>query len=359
MSILEKSSQASQTAQKCKNGKYPKTQNPTVHSLQSEPERVSDDHKYVIVTYPKLKLKRDCVITEYIDNEDPTENVISIAYYKYNLEINFEVEKDQIYLAYFNSQRNEKKPRAPKGLALYYLKQLVEQITKRFSKRYGLLNEDSRLTLLAGDIHPKHLKFNFDKLQRYYKSLGFQFDDDREDGQQTIKNFLKVVKPKTEFKEEINSSTIYNILKQSKKLGTMRERIQELYNHPGVNKDVLELILLADFDMKLQEELRAIKDEDYKIKLEKRKEKERIKKEKEKIKKEKERKMKQFIESMIQYDKENEEVNNELDKCLYSNKKIKSFKLEMKVTGTIRYEYLVYDDSTRYMYDSMIYIKSK
>jgi len=332
MSILEKSSKSRQTAQNC---------------------------NYVYVTYPKLKLLRDCVITEYIDNEDPTENVISIAYYKYNLEINFEVEKDQIYLAYFNSQRNEKKPRAPKGLALYYLKQLVEQITKRFSKRYGLLNEDSRLTLLAGDIHPKHLKFNFDKLQRYYKSLGFQFDDDREDGQQTIKNFLKVVKPKTEFKEEINSSTIYNILKQSKKLGTMRERIQELYNHPGVNKDVLELILLADFDMKLQEELRAIKDEDYKIKLEKRKEKERIKKEKEKIKKEKERKMKQFIESMIQYDKENEEVNNELDKCLYSNKKIMTGKLEMKVTGIIRYDYLVYDNNTGYMYDTMINIKSK
>ncbi len=209
----------------------------------------------ITATYPKLKLKRDCKIKEYIDDKFPTENVISIFYRKYNLEIDFEVEKDKIYLAYFNSQRNEKKPRAPKGLALYYLKQLVEQITKRYTKRYGLLSDNSRLTLLADNISPKHLKFDINKLKDYYKSLGFKFRGNSRNGRQTIKNFLKVVKPKTEFEIKINTGTIYDILKQSQELGTMQNTINELYNHEGVNNDLLRLLLSIDFDMKLEEQL--------------------------------------------------------------------------------------------------------
>ena len=318
------------------------TQQQSVHSLQSEPERVSDDHKYFIVNYPKLKLKRDCEIKYYKYDKSRT-----IRFYKYNLEINFEIEKNQIYLAYFNSQRDEKQHRAPKGLALYYLKQLVEQILKRYSqKKYGLLSEKSLLTLLAGNISPKHLKFDINKLKGYYKSIGFKFDDDSDDGEQTIENFLKVAKPKTEFKLVINSSSIYNVLEQGKKLGIMRERIQELYNHKGVNKDILELVLLVDFNMKLEEELRAFKDEDYRIKLEKRKQNERIKKQTLE-------KMRKIIENMKNYDKANQEINDILDTCMYDKKQFISYRT--KFSNYIRYEYIVTGDN-RYYHETEIKI---
>jgi hypothetical protein len=224
------------------------TQQPTVHSLQSEPERVSDDQKYFIANYPKLKLKRDCKIKHYKD--DKTLSGVSLYFHKYNLEIDFEIEKDLIYLAYYNSQEDEKKPRAPRGVALYYLKQLVEQILKRYShKKYGLLNEDSKLALLAGNIAPKHLKFDIKKLKSYYESIGFKFRGKSCNGKQKIKNFLKVVKPKTEFKVEINSSSIYQAIKISK---DRKQTINDLYNHSGVNNNILELVLFVDFDIDLK-----------------------------------------------------------------------------------------------------------
>ena len=317
------------------------TQQPSVHSLQSEPERVSDDHKYFIVNYPKLKLKRDCKIKHYVD-DDNSLIAVSLYFHKYNLEIDFEIEKDLIYLGYYNSQRNEKKPRAPRGVALYYLKQLVEQILKRYShKKYGLLNEDSKLALLAGDIAPKHLNFDIEKLKSYYKSLGFKFRGKSCDGKQKIKNFLKVAKSKTEFKVEINTSSIHQAIKISKDRG---QTINDLYNHPGVNKDILKLVLSVDFDMKLEEELRAFKDKDYRIKLEKRKEKERIKKEKERIKNEKLEKMRKIIENMKNYDKANQEINNVLVTC--DKKQIISYRTEF--SNYIRYEYIVTDDKGYY-----------
>jgi hypothetical protein len=121
-----------------------------------------------------------------------TKNGIILEYKRYNILISCIVDMDGIYLDYFTSQNDTNEARAPKGLAYNYLYQVVEYITKnKMIMKYVKCEE---ITLTPGDISPKHLVYNKEKLINYYKSIGFNYD--KCECKQTIKSFLEIAKLK-------------------------------------------------------------------------------------------------------------------------------------------------------------------
>jgi hypothetical protein len=94
------------------------------------------------------------------------------------------------YLDTYEAQAEETQPRAAKGLANFYLCEVLKSLLK--DKKLNLTpNSDFKLT--AGNISDNH---NQSKLNKYYESLGFKKDgkahaSGSQDFKQTISSFLK------------------------------------------------------------------------------------------------------------------------------------------------------------------------
>ena len=114
-------------------------------------------------------------------------------YYEYN---NVYIEaaithSKQFYLDTFEAQSDEDKPRAPKGMANYYLCELLKSLIKNTKLN---LKTSSDFTLSAGNIVESG--FNQEKLNKYYEGLGFKKDgpinkSKNQDYKQSISSFLK------------------------------------------------------------------------------------------------------------------------------------------------------------------------
>ena len=108
-----------------------------------------------------------------------------------NLNIVGSILDNEFFLDLFEAQQNKNKPRSPKGYPNRMLCDLLKHVIK--DKKYKL-NRKSKISLEAGNLNnPTH---DQDKLEKYYKGLGFKKDDkeskstDTEIFSQTIGSFL-------------------------------------------------------------------------------------------------------------------------------------------------------------------------
>lgn len=132
-----------------------------------------------------------------------TESVYNIIYHdkNNNLRISAQVPIKRkpafFYLRTFDARHNENRARARKGLANYYLCGLLKTlITDKIRFSYLKLTPKSLFELDAGNLGGR-VEHSQEKLENYYRSLGFKKgkqSEDPEAGQpfaQTIESFLK------------------------------------------------------------------------------------------------------------------------------------------------------------------------
>jgi hypothetical protein len=192
--------------------------------------------KYIEIKYPKIE--RDDFIIER-DNDETTEY---IELKKDNILISFVVDDDGIYIDLFDSQDDNKKPRAPKGLAYSYLYQCIKLIKNEFLK-YKL----KYVSLTAGNISPKHLKFDINKLKSYYRSIGFNFNGDG--GSQTIKSFLKIGKTKRKktFEVEVTTNIILTLFNQCDSKNDLLDIVTLFREDDRIDNHLIDCVLVDHY----------------------------------------------------------------------------------------------------------------
>ena len=112
-----------------------------------------------------------------------------IRYNDNNLNIVGSILNNEFFLDLFDAQQNKNKPRSPKGFPNRMLCDLLKHVIKKYK-----LNRKSKISLEAGNINNE--SHDQDKLEKYYKGLGFKKDakesksTDTEIFSQTIGSFL-------------------------------------------------------------------------------------------------------------------------------------------------------------------------
>jgi hypothetical protein len=191
--------------------------------------------KYLEIKYPKIE-REDFIIER--DNDETTEY---IELKKSNVLISFVVDDDGIYIDLFDSQDDNKKPRAPKGLAYSYLYQCIKLI------KNNPIIDNKYVSLTAGNISPKHLKFDINKLKSYYRSIGFNFNGDG--GRQTIKSFLKIGKTKRKktFEVEVTTDIILALFNQCDSKNDLLDIVTLFREDDRIDNHLIDQVLVFHF----------------------------------------------------------------------------------------------------------------